>query len=78
MLTALQAKAARALLGWSQPELAAAAGVSLSTVLDLEKERRALSSDILTRLRAALEKAGVEIIDANGGGPGARLKRRRK
>ena len=27
-------------------------------------------------LRAAFEKAGVEFIDANGGGPGVRLRER--
>lgn len=77
MLTAEQCRAARALLGWTQPALAKAAGVSESTVFNLETRRGSLSDAALAKLRAALERGGVEIIDANGGGVGARLKRRR-
>jgi transcriptional regulator with XRE-family HTH domain len=70
-----QCRAARALVGWSQPQLAEACGLGLSTVVDFERVRRDVSSDAALRMRVALERAGVEFIDENGGGPGVRLKR---
>ena len=82
MLTANQCRAARALLDISQSELARLAGVSLSTVSDFETGWRAargrakVSDEMATRLRAALENAGVELIDENGGGVGVRLRKR--
>lgn len=70
-----QVKAARALLGWSQQHLASAADVSVPTVKRLEAADGPLGGRLETtkKLRAALEKAGVEFIDENGGGPGVRL-----
>lgn len=69
-----QCRAARALLGWTQPQLAEAAGLGLSTIVDFEKERRALSDVSVTAITNALETAGVEFIYENGGGPGVRIK----
>jgi transcriptional regulator with XRE-family HTH domain len=73
----MQVKAARALLGWSQEELAAAAEVSLPTIKRLEAHDGALGGrhDTGTKIRAALERGGVEFIDENGGGPGVRLRK---
>ncbi|MDP3961903.1 MAG: helix-turn-helix transcriptional regulator [Pseudorhodobacter sp.] len=71
-----QVKAARALLGWSQDDLAAASGVSVPTIARLESVDsdgiggRATTADAI---RAALEAAGVEFIAENGGGAGVRL-----
>ncbi len=82
MLTAKQCRAARALLDLSQGDLARLAGVSLSTVSDFETGWRAargraqVSEEKAARLQTALEKAGVEFIDENGGGVGVRLRRR--
>ena len=75
-MTPQQARAARALLDLTQPDLAKAAGLGLSTVVDFEKSRRDLPTDTLARLRAALEAAGVEFIPENGGGAGVRLRKR--
>tara|TARA_R110002153_G_scaffold22740_1_gene74437 strand:- start:1981 stop:2148 length:168 start_codon:yes stop_codon:yes gene_type:complete len=50
------------------------AGVGLSTVVDFEKSRRAVSADARNAMRTALETAGVEFIPENGGGVGVRLK----
>ncbi|MFB9150180.1 helix-turn-helix domain-containing protein [Roseovarius ramblicola] len=69
-----QARAARALIGITQGNLAERAGVSLSTVVDFEKERRQVAAPSITAIRQALTKAGVEFIDPNGGGPGVRLR----
>lgn len=70
-----QIKAARALLGWSQEELAASATVSLPTVKRLEAEDGLLGgrSETADKIRGALEIAGIEFIDENGGGAGVRL-----
>lgn len=72
--TGAQVRAARALLDWKQIELAEAAGLGLSTVVDHERSRREVSAKAVAAIRAALEAAGVEFIDANGGGPGVRLR----
>ena len=68
-----QIKAARALLAWSQEELAAAADVSIPTIKRLEAQDGPLGGR-----SSALEAAGVEFIDENGGGPGARLRKRQR
>ena len=60
----------------TQPELARAAGLGLSTIVDFEKSRRQISQDAADAIREALELAGVEFIQENGGGPGTRLKSR--
>ena len=73
-----QLKAARALLGWSQEELATAANVSIPTIKRLEAHDGPLGGRTETgqKIRTALELAGVEFIDENGGGTGVRLKKR--
>lgn len=69
-----QIRAARALLGWSQDDLADAAGLSRPTI---DRAERTKTSDAtIEAIRLALEKAGVEFIAENGAGPGVRLKRR--
>jgi len=61
-----QCRAARALLDWTQPQLAAAAGLGLSTVVDFEKERRSVSAEATAAMRTALEAAGIEFINGTG------------
>jgi predicted transcriptional regulator len=80
MFSVRQMKAARALLAWSQSDLAKASGVSEPTIARLESEDgevggRAETSD---KLRAALEQAGVEFIPENGGGAGVRMRKRKR
>lgn len=72
-----QVKAARALLGWSQEELARAAEVSIPTIKRLEANEGELGgrSETGHKIREALKKAGVEFIDENGGGAGVRLRK---
>ncbi|WP_139167844.1 helix-turn-helix domain-containing protein [Bauldia litoralis] len=69
----IQCKAARALIGMTQPQLAKAANVGLSTVVDFERSRRLVSTEIVALLQSVLESAGVTFIDENGGGFGVRL-----
>ena len=75
-----QIKAARALAGWSQDDLAEKSGVSLPTIKRLESVDGEIGGRPETgkALVASLEKAGVEFIAENGGGAGVRMKRREK
>ena len=76
-LTSAQIRAARALVRWSAEDLAKEAALGLATI------RRAENADAETSMtnandlavRRALESAGVEFIDENGGGAGVRLKK---
>jgi transcriptional regulator with XRE-family HTH domain len=72
-----QIKAARALLSWSQEELATAADVSVPTIKRLEASDGPLGGRRETgeKIWKALEVAGVEFISENGGGPGVRLRK---
>ncbi len=74
-----QIKAARALVAWSQEELAVASGVSLATVKRLESQDGEVGGRAETgeRLRSALEAAGIIFVEENGEGPGVRLRKRR-
>jgi transcriptional regulator with XRE-family HTH domain len=54
-----QSRAARALLGWSQQDLAKNAGVGVSTVADFERVQRTPTNDNADAMRTALEKAGI-------------------
>ena len=78
MITTRQVKAARVLLGWTQADLADRSGISEPTVARLESLDGRLGGRAGTadKIRAALETAGIEFIDENGGGPGVRLRKR--
>ena len=79
LITVEQLRAARALLGWSQTYLAEQAGLSLPTVKRVEAERGPrVSEEGRLKLKRALELAGIEFIDENGGGPGVRLRKRQR
>ena len=75
-----QIKAARALLGWSQDDLANKAGISVPTIKRLEAAKGDIGGRAETgaALMVALEKAGVEFIPENGGGAGVRMKKRKR
>jgi transcriptional regulator with XRE-family HTH domain len=80
VLTSELVRAARALLRWEQRDLERASSVSLPTIKRLEASQGILHAhkSTLVALRTALEVAGVEFIDENGGGPGVRLQKRQK
>ncbi len=76
MIHASQIRAARALLGWRQDELAKASGVGIATIQRLENSKGPLSGYFSTimRIQSALEKAGILFLDHDaGGGIGVRL-----
>ena len=80
MITASQMRAARALLGVDQRQLAEMSGVSLPTIQRMEASEGNVRGvvDTLTKVIEALDRAGVELIGENvesrGGGRGVRFK----
>jgi transcriptional regulator with XRE-family HTH domain len=80
MLTPAQLRAARALLGLDQRALAERAGVSLPTIQRMGASDGYVRGvvETLTRVVAALEREGIELISENsvstGGGRGVRLR----
>lgn len=69
-----QVRMARAALKWSLATLAEASGVHRNTISNFETGRYGGSESAILAIRQALEEAGVEFIDENGGGVGVRLK----
>ena len=74
-MNAIQLKMARAAVGWGVRELAKKAGITANTVTRIENGADAKQST-MDRLQHALEAAGIEFIQENGGGPGVRLRKR--
>ena len=71
-----QIRAARALLRWSAEDLATESALGITTIRRAELAEVETSMTVANDLavRRALEAAGVEFIDENGGGPGVRHK----
>jgi transcriptional regulator with XRE-family HTH domain len=80
MITAAQLRAARALLGIDQRELAAQCGLSVPTIQRMEASEGVIRGNVdsLMKLVAALDSAGIELIGegavSHSGGRGVRLK----
>jgi hypothetical protein len=76
-LTSDQVRAARALVRWSAEDLSRRSSVSLRTIRRAELAEQVMTMTNANNLaiRRALEDAGVEFIDENGGGPGVRLRK---
>lgn len=66
ILGARQIKAARAMLNWSQEDLADAARLSIATVRKLELGYISPRLSTTSVIRQAIEKAGVEFIEPEG------------
>jgi len=73
-MKAVQCKMARAALGLGVRELAELAKGSPDTVARLERGDE-LKERTVEAIRSALERAGLEFIPENGGGPGVRLRK---
>ena len=73
MLTSEQIRAARAMLRIEQRDLAEKSGVSLETIIRIERTPGQISAytGTVDKLRRALESAGIEF--SNGDRPGVRL-----
>jgi hypothetical protein len=79
-LTSAQIRAARSLIRWTAEDLASASALSVATIrrAELKESATALTAANDLATRRALESAGVEFIDENGGGPGVRLRKRQQ
>ena len=79
-LTSAQIRASRALLRWSAEDLARESAVGVTTIrrAELTEHETSLTAANNMAVRHALENAGVEFIDENGGGPGVRLRKRQR
>ena len=77
-LASSQIRAARALVRWTVDDLAREATLGRNTVLRAEVAdgQTSLTAANDLAIRHALEAAGVEFIDEDGGGPGVRLRKR--
>ena len=77
-LTSGQIRAARALLRWRAEDLARESTVGVATIrrAELTEYETSMTAPNDLSIRRALEAAGVEFIDGNGGGPGVRLRKR--
>ena len=73
-IVGVQCWIARTALGWNLRQLGRAAKVSAHTIARFERGIE-LKATTVQAIQATLEKAGVVFIDANDGGPGARLRR---
>lgn len=80
MITAAQLRAARALLGFGQRDVAELSGLSLPTIQRMEASDGVIRGtvDSLMKLVGALDVAGIELIGegaaSQSGGRGVRLK----
>jgi transcriptional regulator with XRE-family HTH domain len=81
MIRSAQIRAARALLGWRQEDLAKASGVGTATIYRIEKSENSITgyASTLVRIQAALEQAGIEFIENDEvGGYGLRFSKKKK
>ena len=84
MITAAQLRAARALLGIDQRQLAEMSGLSVPTIQRMEGSEEMIRGNVdsLVKLIAALDALGLELIGeravSQGGGRGVRLKAQRR
>lgn len=74
MITPRQIRAARALLGWSQQQLADKAIVSLNALARLEKGNVDSRMSTIIAIQKALTKAGIEFLAVDQKGEGVRLR----
>jgi hypothetical protein len=75
-LSSAQIRAGRALIRWSAEDLSRSSSVGLTTIrrAELTEGQTSLTAANNLAIRNALETAGIEFIDENGGGVGVRLR----
>jgi DNA-binding XRE family transcriptional regulator len=77
VLKSAQIRGARAMIRWTAEHLARQSDVSLRTIrrAELSEGDSSMTTANDSAIRRALENAGVDFIDENGGGPGVRLRK---
>jgi transcriptional regulator with XRE-family HTH domain len=81
MLQVAQLRAARALLGWRQEDVARAAKISVATIRRIESQEGPLTGYVstLVKIQAAFEQAGIQFIDDDEfGGFGLRMAKKKR
>ena len=81
MLQVAQLRAARALLGWRQDDIAQAAKISVATIRRIESQEGPLTGYVstLVKIQAAFEQAGIQFIDDDEfGGFGLRMAKKKR
>jgi transcriptional regulator with XRE-family HTH domain len=81
MLQVAQLRAARALLGWRQQDVAQAAKVGVATIRRIESQEGPLAGYVSTliKIQAAFEQAGIQFIDDDEmGGFGLRMAKKKR
>ena len=74
-ITPAQCRGARAMLGWTQGQLARSSGVTRPTVAYFEADKRDPPTDPLSRIKYALEIGGIIFVGEDSEGPGVRLRK---
>jgi transcriptional regulator with XRE-family HTH domain len=74
MVTSAQLRAARSLLNWTVRDLADKAGVHRNTITRAETDATA-HGHAVAQVVLTLEAGGVIFVEANGDGPGVRMKK---
>ena len=79
-LSSAQIRAARSLIRWSAEDLARRSSLSVATIrrAELVEDETSMTTANDLAVRRALEAAGVEFIDENGGGPASERRDGRK
>jgi predicted transcriptional regulator len=78
MVPPAQIRAARALVGWTQADLAKASGVSEVAIKNLERQATDPRVSTINSIQQAFDAAGIIFLDAGDirhSGPGVRLKK---
>jgi transcriptional regulator with XRE-family HTH domain len=81
MLQVAQIRAARALLGWRQDDIAQAAKISVATIRRIESQEELSTGNVSTllKIQGAFEQAGVQFIDEDEtGGFGVRMAKKKR
>lgn len=77
MITPAQIRAARALIGWKQTDLAAASGIAEISIKNIERGATDPRGSTLAAIQNAFSQAGVVFLDpgdTRDGGHGVRLR----
>lgn len=66
MIEPRQIRAARALLNWSQGDLAKASGIAVSSIKNIENNLTIARKDSLAQIKEAFEMSGIEFLPNSG------------
>ena len=70
-----QCRGARAMLGWTQGQLAHASGMAKNSIADFETSKRVPYHRTILDIVSALNAAGVIFVEEDSEGPGVRLRK---